>query len=86
MDLELSWSEYVVLLEFPLGTQVLIAYLPVLVDYLGVSYMGHQISQTKSSYELFCALIWNLCHFLPKFEFSLIHSSVSGAFLRVFHH
>lgn len=35
------------------------------------------------SYELFCTLIWNLSHFLPKFEFSLINSSVSGAFLHI---
>ena len=44
---------------------------------------SHQISRIKSSYELFCALIWNLFHFLPKFEFPLIQSSVSGAFSRV---
>ena len=47
---------------------------------------GHQISWIKSSYELFCVLICNLSHFLPKFEFSLILSSFSGAFLHVFHH
>ena len=40
------------------------------------------ISTIKSSYELFCALIWNLCHF----EFSFTHSLVSGTFLHVFHH
>ena len=34
-----------------------------------VSHMGHQISRIKSSYELFCALIWNLSHFLTKFKF-----------------
>ena len=51
-----------------------------------VSHTGHQISQIKLSYELFCALIWNLSHFLQKFEFFLIHSLVSGAFLHVFYH
>ena len=53
---------------------------------LPVSRTGHQISRIKSSYELFCALIWNLSHFLPKFEFSMIQSSVSGVFSHVFHH
>ena len=48
--------------------------------------MGNQISRIKSSYELFCALIWKLPHFLPKFEFPLIHSLVSGAFLHVLNH
>ena len=33
--------------------------------------MGHQISRIKSSYELFCALIGNLSHFLRKFNFLL---------------
>ena len=69
--------------------------MPTLLDYPGVSRIlhqllvsctGHQISHIKSSYEIFFALIWNLSHFLPKFEFSVIHSSVSGAFLHVFHH
>ena len=51
------------------------------------SYMGQQISQIKSSYELSFALIWNLSHFLPKFDFSLIsQSSFTGAFSpHVFH-
>ena len=53
---------------------------------LPVSHTAHQICQIKSSYELFCTLIWNLSHFLPKFEFSLIQSSVSGAFSHLFHH
>ena len=53
---------------------------------LPVSHTGNRISQIKSSYELFFALIWNLSHFHPKFEFSLIHSLVSGAFFHVFHH
>ena len=53
---------------------------------LPVSHTGHQISGIKSSYEPFCALIWNLSHFLPKFKFSLIHSLVSVAFSPVFHH
>ena len=53
---------------------------------LPVSRTGHQISLVKSSYELFCDLIWNLSHFLPKFEFSLIHSAVTGVFLHVHHH
>ena len=35
---------------------------------LPVSRIGHQISRIKSSYELFCALIWNLSHFLPTFS------------------
>ena len=47
---------------------------------------GHQILWIKSSYELFCVLIWILSHFLPKFEFSLILSSFSGAVLHVIHH
>ena len=34
---------------------------------LPVSRTGHPISRIKSSYELFCALIWNLSHFLPTF-------------------
>ena len=50
---------------------------------LPVSCTGHQISQIKSSYELFCALIWNLSHFLPKFEFSLIYSLVPRSFLNI---
>ena len=41
---------------------------------LPVSCTGHQISQIKSSCELFCALIWNLSHFLPKFEFFLLNT------------
>ena len=53
---------------------------------LPVSRTGHQISRIKSSYELFCALIWNLSHFLSKFEFFMIQSSVSGLFSHVFHH
>ena len=64
-------------------------YLPTLPDTttnLPVSCTGHQISRIKSSYELFCALIWNVSHFLPKFEFSLIQRWVSGAFSVVFHH
>jgi len=53
---------------------------------LPFSCTGHQISRIKSSYELFCIKIWNLSHFLPKFEFSLIQNSVSGSFSHVFHH
>ena len=51
---------------------------------LSVSCTGHQISWSIFSYELFCVLIWKLFHFLPKFEFSLIYSLVSEAFLHVF--
>ena len=58
---------------------------PGYVTNLPVSHMGHQISRIKLSYELFCVLILNLSHFLPKFEFSLILSSFSGAFLLVYH-
>ena len=29
---------------------------------------GSKISWIKSSYELYCALIWNFSHFLPKFN------------------
>ena len=56
---------------------------PGYVTNLPVSHMGHQISRIKLSYELFCVLILNLSHFLPKFEFSLILSSFSGAFLYI---
>ena len=41
---------------------------------------GHQIYQIKSSYELFCALIWNLSHFLPKFKFFGLKFSFWGTF------
>ena len=64
-------------------------YLPTLPDTttnLPVSCTGHQISGIKSSYEPFCAFIWNVSHFLPKLEFSLIQRRVSGAFSVVFHH
>ena len=47
-------------------------------------------NRIKSSYELFCALIWNLSHFLPTFSpkirIYLIQSSFSGVFSHVFHH
>ena len=58
-----------------------VAYLPTLRNYPreslrirnnnrspGLPY-GSKISWIKSSYELFCALIWNFSHFLPKFNF-----------------
>ena len=34
-----------------------------------VSSMGHQISQVKLSYKIFCALIWNLSIFSPNLYF-----------------
>ena len=34
-----------------------------------VSSMGHQISQVKLSYKIFCALIWNLSIFSPNLNF-----------------
>ena len=37
----------------------------------GQARTGLQISRIKSSYELFCALIWNLPHFIPKFPTAL---------------
>ena len=36
---------------------------------LPLSRTGHHISRIKSSFELFCALIWDLAHFSSKFEF-----------------
>ena len=47
---------------------------PRYVTNLLVSHTGHQISQIKLSYEFFCVFIWNLSHFIPKFEFSVILS------------
>ena len=38
--------------------------------YLTASRTGHQISQIKWTFELFCALVWNLAHFFSKFELS----------------
>ena len=35
-----------------------------------VSRIGHRISCIKSTFELFCALVWNLAHFPPKLETS----------------
>ena len=52
---------------------------------LPVSRMGHHISQIKSSFELFCALVWNVAHFLLKTWIFHIHSTVSGAFLQLFY-
>ena len=52
---------------------------------LPVSHMGHHISQIKSSFELFCALVWNVAHFLLKTWIFHIHSTVSGAFLQLFY-
>ena len=57
---------------------VLLSYMPTLPDTTTISWI-------KSSCELFCALIWNLSHFLPKFEFSFSQSLVSRAFSHVFH-
>ena len=33
-----------------------------------VSRIGHRISCIKSTFELSCALVWNLAHFPPKLE------------------
>ena len=35
-----------------------------------VSHIGHRISCIKSTFEFFCALVWNLAHFPPKLETS----------------
>ena len=35
-----------------------------------VSRIGHRISCIKSTFELFCPLVWNLAHFPPKLETS----------------
>ena len=45
-----------------------------------------QLSRIKESYELYCDFILGFSHFFSKFQFSLIHSLVSGASLHVFHH
>ena len=49
---------------------------------LPVSHMGRFISRIKSSFELFCAIVWNLAHFELKTWIFLIRncSTVSEAF------
>ena len=58
----------------------IIAYMPTLLDYPGVSQIqrwspallyGHHISRTKSYFELSCALVWDLAHFKLKTSISL---------------
>ena len=44
----------------------------------------HQISWIKSSYKHFCALIWNLSHFLRKFESFLFIVQFLGLFCMYF--
>ena len=53
---------------------------------LPVSGTGHHISRIKSSFELFCALVWDLAYFKLKTWIFLIRSTVSGAFLHLFSH
>ena len=53
---------------------------------LPLSRTGPYISGIKSSFELFCALVWDLTHFKLKTSIFLIRSAVSGAFLHVFSH
>ena len=71
---------------------------PVALTYILLSWIWHQSPglpyrstnlPERTSCELFCALIfWNLSHFLPNFEFSLIRSLVSLAYfnLHIFYH
>ena len=86
--ISVSVSDYVcTLLLKTIRCQVWLSYMPTLPDTTTISSRtGHQISRIKLRYELFCALIWNLSHFVTKFEFPLIQSSASGAFSHVFHH
>ena len=53
---------------------------------LPLSRTGHHISRIKSSFKLFCALVWDLAHFWLKTWIFLIRSTVSGAFSLVFSH
>ena len=46
--------------------------------------MGHQISPIKWTFELFCALVWNLTHFFSQNLNFFIHNMVSGTFLHIF--
>ena len=85
------WSEMShVSTPLPVGCK---GYMPTLPDHLGVSRIWHQSPgllyrspNFPDKIELWAFLCFNLkiSHFLPKFKFSLIHSSVSGAFLHVF--
>ena len=53
---------------------------------LPLSRTGHHISQIKSSFELFCALVWNLEHFLTQnVNFSYSHYGFWGI-LHLFSH
>ena len=53
-----------------ISCQVWLSYMPTFPDTTTISSStGHQISWIKSSYDLFCALIWNLSYFLQKFKF-----------------
>ena len=57
------------------------SYMPTLLDYPGISQIQHQSARLLDgspnlpnkmgswSYELFCASVWKLSHFLPKFNF-----------------
>ena len=64
--------------------------MPTLPDYLGVSRIrhqsipvsrtGHHISRIKSSFELFCALVWDLAHVSSKLEFFLFVVRFLGHF------
>ena len=47
---------------------------------LPVSRTGHHISRIKSSFELFCALVWDLAHFSSKLEFFLFVVRFLGHF------
>ena len=47
---------------------------------LPVSRTGRFISRIKSSFELFCVLVWNLAHFQFKTGIFLIRNTVSEAF------
>ena len=47
---------------------------------------GSPYLRDKSSFDLFCALVWDLTHFKLKTSIFLIRSAVSGAFLHVFSH
>ena len=47
---------------------------------LPVSRTGHHISRIKSSFEFFCALVWDLAHFCSKHEFFLLVVRFLGHF------
>ena len=50
---------------------------------LPVFHIGHRISCIKSTFELFCALVWNLAHFPPKLETSFDSLGHPFFFLRL---